>query len=122
MAKTVELTPEKEAHWKKWINLYNAKMLSHGNFLDLYTYGYDAPEAYAIEKDGRIYYAFYTPDKTKRWRGQVELRGLAPGTYQVLDYENGKTLGSVDAPNAKLDVEFSEHLLLETNRTPERNR
>ena len=120
--KTVELTPEKEAHWKKWITLYNAKMLSRGNFLDLYTYGYDMPEAYAIEKDGRIYYAFYAPDKTKRWRGQVELRGLAPGTYQVLDYENGKTLGSVNAPNAKLDVEFSEHLLLETNKTPERNR
>jgi alpha-galactosidase len=120
--KMVELTPAKEAHWKKWIGIYNAKMLSRGRFLDLYTYGYDAPEAYAIEKDGRMYYAFYAPDKTKPWRGQVELRGLAPGTYQILDYENGKQLGSVDAQNAKLDVEFSEHLLLETTKMPERNR
>ncbi len=120
--KTVELTPKKEAHWKKWISLYSAKMLSHGNFLDLYTYGYDIPEAYAIEKDGSTYYAFYAPDKTKPWRGQVELRGLAPGTYRVLDYENGKELGSVNASNAKLNVEFSEHLLLETTKVPERNR
>jgi alpha-galactosidase len=120
--KIVELTPEKEAHWKKWIDIYNAKMLSRGKFLDLYTYGYDVPEAYAIEKDGRMYYAFYAPDKTKPWRGQVELRGLAPGTYQILDYENGKQLGPVDAQNAKLGVDFSEHLLLEATKMPERNR
>ena len=42
-------------------------MLSKGNFLDLYIYGYDLPEGYAIEKDGNMYYAFYVankPDKT----------------------------------------------------------
>ena len=120
--KLVELTREKEAHWKKWIDIYQDKMLSRGQFLDLYTYGYDLPEAYAIEKDGRMYYAFYAPDKTKPWRGQVELRGLAPGTYQILDYENGKQLGPVDAQNAKLNVDFSEHLLLEATKMPERNR
>ena len=120
--KLVELTREKEVHWKKWIDIYQAKMLSRGQFLDLYTYGYDSPEAYAIEKDGRMYYAFYAPDKTKPWRGQVELRGLAPGAYQILDYENGKQLGPVDAQNAKLNVDFSEHLLLEATKMPERNR
>lgn len=114
--KTVELTPEKQAHWKKWIDLYNAKMLSRGNFLGLYTYGYDWPEGYAIEKDGRMYYAFYAPEKGKAWSGEIELRGLKPGTYQVVDYENGKQLGSVDGANAKLPVSFSEHLLLEVNR------
>jgi len=120
--KLVELTREKEVHWKKWIDIYQAKMLSRGQFLDLYTYGYDSPEAYAIEKGDRMYYAFYAPDKTKPWRGQVELRGLAPGTYQILDYENGKQLGQVDAQNAKLNVEFSEHLLLEATKMPERRR
>ncbi|MFZ1137820.1 MAG: hypothetical protein WAN76_01495 [Candidatus Sulfotelmatobacter sp.] len=45
------MTSEKEAHWKKWIGLYNEKMLSRGEFRDLYVYGYDIPEAYAIEKD-----------------------------------------------------------------------
>jgi alpha-galactosidase len=117
--KMVELTPEKEAHWKKWIDIYQDKMLSRGQFLDLYTYGYDSPEAYAIAKDDRMYYAFYAPDKNKPWKGEVELRGLAPGTYQVLDYEHGKQLESVDANSPKLQVEFSEHLLLEARRVVE---
>ena len=120
--KTVELTPDKEAHWKKWIAIYNAKMLSQGQFLNLYTYGYDSPEAYAIEKDGRMYYAFYAPHKNKPWKGEVELRGLASGTYQVLDYENGKQLGTVDAHLPQLKVEFSEHLLLEARSVGEQKR
>ena len=117
--KTVELTPEKEDYWKKWIDIYQDKMLSRGQFLNLYTYGYDSPEAYAIAKDDRMYYAFYAPDKNKPWKGEVELRGLAPGTYQVFDYEHGKQLESVDAKAPSLQVEFSEHLLLEARRVGE---
>jgi alpha-galactosidase len=115
--KTVELTPEKESYWKKWIDLYNNKMLSQGKFLGLYTYGYDWPEGYAIEKDGRMYYAFYAPEKDKTWSGNVELRGLNSGTYQVLDYENGKQLGSLESSNPKLAVTFTNHLLLEVTKT-----
>ncbi|HVO62104.1 MAG TPA: glycoside hydrolase family 36 protein [Terriglobales bacterium] len=111
--KTVELTPAKEKHWKKWIDIYNQKMLSKGEFRDLYTYGYDTPEAYAIAKDGNMFYAFYAPEKDKRWKGQVELRGLNPGKYNVVDYENGKQLGTVDSNNPKLDVSFTNHLLLQ---------
>ena len=117
--KLVELTREKEAHWKKWIDIYNDKMLSRGEFLDLYTYGYDSPEAYAIRKDGRMYYAFYAPDKSQPWKGEIELRGLAPGLYQARDYENGKQMGSVDAQSPKLAVEFSQHLLLEVSSVAE---
>jgi alpha-galactosidase len=115
--KTVELTPEKETYWKKWIDLYNNKMLSQGKFLGLYTYGYDWPEGYAIEKDGRMYYAFYAPEKDKTWSGNVELRGLNSGTYQVLDYENGKQLGSLESSNPKLAVTFTNHLLLQVTKT-----
>jgi alpha-galactosidase len=114
--KMVELTPEKEQHWKKWIDIYNAKMLSQGEFLDLYVYGYDLPEAYAIEKDGKMYYAFYSPEANKPWKGQVDLRGLGPGTYQVANYESGTQLGSVQATNPKLEVEFTNHLLLEVSK------
>jgi alpha-galactosidase len=115
--KTVELTPEKETYWKKWLDLYNNKMLSKGKFLGLYTYGYDWPEAYAIEKDGRMYYAFYAPEKDKTWSGNIELRGLNSGSYQVLDYESGKQLGSVESSNPKLAVTFTNHLLLEVSKT-----
>ena len=114
--KNVYLTPEKEAYWKKWIDLYHSKMLSRGTFRNLYVYGYDLPEAYAIEKDGKMYYAFFAPERDKPWRGEVELRGLAPGRYRVLDYESGRDLGIVDAPNPKLSTEFSQHLLLEVSK------
>ena len=116
--KEVNLTSQKEDVWKKYIALYNEKMLSKGDFLDLYTYGYDTPEGYAIEKDGKMYYAFFTPDPNNEWKGEVELRGLKPGTYHVTDYENGTSLGTVEATegkNPKLATTFHGHLLLEAS-------
>ncbi|HZP61823.1 MAG TPA: glycoside hydrolase family 36 protein [Terriglobales bacterium] len=116
--KAVNLTSEKEAHWKKWIGIYNDKMLSKGTFRNLYTYGYDTPEGYAIEKDGKMYYAFFAPSSAP-WKGEVELRGLQPGTYHVTDYAYGQDLGTVEvtadkAP--KLKTEFKDHLLLEVGK------
>jgi len=122
----VYLTAQKDAYWKKWIGLYNDKMLSRGTFRNLYVYGYDFPEGYAIEKDGTMYYAFFAPEPPKQsgaktttsapWSGEIELRGLAAGIYRVTDYVNGKDLGTVTAPNAKLNATFSDHLLLEVTK------
>lgn len=120
--KNVYLSSDKEAHWKEWISLYNEKMLSKGDFLNLYVYGFDVPEAYAIEKDGNMYYAFYaptqtgTPDKTassSHWTGEIELRGLAGKSYHLTDYVHHKDLGTVTGPTAKINVDFTDHLLLE---------
>ena len=111
----VALTPEKEELWKKWIGIYNQKMLSKGVFRDLYVYGYDVPEGYAIAKDGKMYYAFFAPSDAP-WKGEIELRGLAPGTYHVRDYADGKDFGTVQATGdsvPKIATEFKDHLLLE---------
>jgi alpha-galactosidase len=124
----VYLTPQKEAHWREWISLYNEKMLSKGNFLNLYVYGFDVPEAYAIEKGGQLYYAFYAPladeakpkeaRKSQTWSGEVELRGLAAKSYRVADYVNHKDYGTVSGPTAKLKVDFNGSLLLEATPVP----
>ena len=114
--KRVLLTPEHERHWKKWMDIYNSKMLSRGTFLNLYTYGCSIPEGYAIAKDGKMYYAFFAPDPAKTWKGDVELRGLEAGKYHVTDYAEGRDLGTVTAPNAKLSAEFTHHLLLEVSK------
>jgi len=114
--KNVYLTKAKEAHWKKWIEIYNQKKLSQGDFRDLYIYGYDVPEAYAVQKDGKMYYAFFAPSATPEWHGAIELRGLTPGKYRVTDYENGRDLETIDAENPKLTIRFHEHLLLEATR------
>jgi alpha-galactosidase len=118
--KNVLLTPEKDAHWKKWIRLYNDKMLSQGTFRNLYVMGYDHPEGYAIEKDGKMYYAFYAaagdsrgPPAEPRWSGTLELRGLGSGPYRVTDYVNGRDFGVVSGPTGKIQADFTESLLLE---------
>jgi alpha-galactosidase len=136
--KQVYLDPQKEEHWKKWIGLYNQKLLSKGDFLDLYTYGYDLPEAYAIQKDGDMYYAFFAPPsedvseggstgtlkaakkeklnppKPTPFNGEVELRGLDAGkTYKVTDYVHQKDYGTVTGPTGKLKVDFTGNILLE---------
>ena len=116
--KNVLLTEQKDAHWKKWIGIYNQKMLSKGTFRNLYVYGYDVPEGYAIEKDGKMYYAFFSPSAST-WKGEVELRGLKEGTYRVTDYADGTDLGSVRASASKaprLKTEFKDHLLLELSQ------
>jgi alpha-galactosidase len=120
----VYLTPQKEEYWKKWIGLYNENMLSRGTFRDLYVYGYDVPEGYAIEKDGAMYYAFFAPQPAvgaahsaaASWSGEIELRGLAAGKYRVTDYVNDKDLGEVIAPDAKLKVSFTDHLLIKATK------
>lgn len=124
----VYLNPEKEAHWKKCIALYNEKMLSKGNFRDLYVLGYDVPEGYAIEKDGAIYYAFYAPVKSAgtpkssgtpgSFSGTIELRGLEAKSYRVTDYISNKNYGTVVGPLGKLKAEFSDSLLLQAIPEP----
>jgi alpha-galactosidase len=115
--KNVLLTEQKDAHWKKWIGIYNQKMLSKGTFRNLYIYGYDVPEGYAIQKDGKMYYAFFAPSASI-WKGEVELRGLKDGTYHVTNYADLSDLGSVEASAGKapkLKTEFKDHLLLEVS-------
>jgi len=109
--KNVELTPEKEAYWKRWTSLYNDKMLSQGTFLDLYVTGYDNPEGYAIEKNGNMYYAFFPSNE--KFSGEIELRGLKPSQYQVTDYVNGRDYGRVSGPTARVHADFTDNQLLE---------
>ena len=57
------LTPAREVLWRRWIALYNELQLPRGMYRgELYDIGFDQPEAHVIEKDGRLYYAFYARD------------------------------------------------------------
>jgi hypothetical protein len=62
------------------------------------------PKLMLLNKDGNMFYAFYSsnespflPLKTNAkniWKGEVELRGLLPGAYRVVDYVNNKEIGT----------------------------
>jgi alpha-galactosidase len=105
-----DLTPNREQLFARWIGIYKEKMLSRGEYLGaLYDIGFDKPETHAIRKDGKMYYAFYAP----QWNGKVTLRGLENRTYQVVDYVNGRDLGTAHGPAATIDVRFVQHLLIE---------
>jgi alpha-galactosidase len=104
------LTPEREILWRKWIALYKDKMLPLGIYRgELYDIGFDEPEAHAIEKSGRMYYAFYAD----RWSGPLALRGLGKGSYRVRDYFNARELGTMTQAQNTLHAEFEHFLLLE---------
>jgi alpha-galactosidase len=104
------LTPEKERQWRRWISLYKEKMLPLGTYRgELYDIGFDKPETHAIEKSGRMYYAFFAD----HWNGEVELRGLKTGSHRVRDYFNDRDLGSVSGAHHRLPVTFERFLLLE---------
>jgi alpha-galactosidase len=109
----VALTPQREAHFKRWLDLYRKLRLAEGEFRNLYVQGFDTPEAYAIEKDGRLHYAFFADAARPTFKGTVELRGLRPRqTYRVFDYDREQDLGTVTGPVAQLNVTFARRLLL----------
>jgi alpha-galactosidase len=105
-----DLTPDREKLFQKWLELYQEKGLSHGQYLGtLYDIGFDLPETHVIRKDKKMYYAFFAAN----WKGDVELRGLDDRAYHVVDYVDGKDFGVVRGPVAHLSAHFSKHLLLE---------
>jgi alpha-galactosidase len=107
------LTPQREAHWRHWLDIYRSKDLAEGQFRNLYTYGFDWPEAYAVARAGRMYYAFFAGASRGDWEGTLELRGLGAGRYRVRDYEHERDLGVVTGPVGQLETTFVEHLLVE---------
>ncbi len=105
-----DLTPEHAESFQKWLQLYQEKGLSRGQYLGtLYDIGFDRPETHVIRKDKKMYYAFFAAN----WKGTLELRGLDDRAYHVVDYVDGKDFGVVRGPVAHLSAGFSKHLLLE---------
>jgi len=105
-----DLTPDHEKSFQKWLELYQEKGLSRGQYLGtLYDIGFDLPEGHVIRKGKKMYYAFFAGN----WKGTLELRGLDDRAYHVVDYVDGKDFGIVRGPVAHLSTDFSKHLLLE---------
>jgi alpha-galactosidase len=108
--KGYSLTKEKEKFFKKWVDIYNQKMLSKGIYRgELYDIGFDKPEAHAIEKGRNMYYALYA----ESYSGKFTFKGLKSGRYKVIDYENDKQLAIIEGTNPGIQLSFENHLLIE---------
>jgi len=117
------LTPEKEVLFKKWVGIYNERMISMGNYLNLYDIVYDKPEAHVLTKDNKMYYAFYTggpgrdiEGEYKTWNGEpIELRGLEKNrTYTVVEYTTDeKKTYTIDGSNPIITPTFTRNYLIE---------
>jgi len=106
------LTPEKEQLLRKWIALYKNKMLPTGLYRgELYDIGFDFPETHVVERDGKLYFAFYA----QQWRGVIAIRGLRDGEYALHDYFNDRAVGQVSRARNHISVSFDHFLLLEAS-------
>ena len=105
----------KERHWTRWIRVFNEQGLASGRYRgELYDIGFDRPEVHVVEKDHVLHYGVFAKGA---FRGALELRGLAPGRYRIVDYVAKKALGEVQVKAGgappRLDVSFVDHLLVE---------
>ncbi len=116
--KYTELAGSKENFYRKWLGLGRDLELSSGEFRgDLYVYGFDNPEAYAVQKNDDMYYGFFSEQPGDQYSGTIELRGLEAGTsYSVVDYGNNINYGMVTGPYAALNVNFVGKLLLKAEK------
>jgi len=104
------LTPEKEELYKKWVGIYNERMLSKGEYLNLYDLVFDKPETHVIRKDGKLYYAFYAAD----WDGEIKLKGLENKQYTITEYTNDELhTYTIDGSNPVINKKFSGNYLIE---------
>ena len=125
------LTPEKETLIRKWMKIYKENNLARGEYLNLYTWGFDYPEGHVIRQNDALYYAFYlnpeaplgamdpehvdkvtVPEPT--FEGTLELRGLDPAkTYTAIEYTADEPREfTVNGSNPRIDVNFTRSYLL----------
>ena len=125
------LTPEREALVRKWMKIYKENNLARGEYLNLYTWGFDYPEAHVIRQNDALYYAFYVnpaapqsvstlhneapeevPEPT--FSGTLELRGLDKDKeYTVIEYTADEPREfTVSGADPKIDVTFERSYLI----------
>lgn len=126
-----KLTPEKETLIRKWMKIYKENNLARGEYLNLYTWGFDYPEGHVIRQNGALYYAFYVDpiapegamDPTHvdaasvpvpSYAGTLELRGLDPAkTYTAIEYTADEPREfTVNGANPRIEVNFEKNYLL----------
>ena len=114
-----KLTPEREELIRKWVKIYKDNNLARGEYLNLYTWGFDYPEAHVIRQNNALYYAFYVDDAT--FDGTIELRGLdADKQYTAIEYTADEPRAfEISGANPRIHAAFERDYLLKVSEKSE---
>ena len=95
--------------------IYKEHNLARGEYLNLYTWGYDYPEAHVIRQNDALYYAFYADEP---FDGEIELRGLdKEATYTAVEYTADVPREFVVKGNAPvIQVSFEKNYLVKLTK------
>jgi alpha-galactosidase len=103
------LDGSKEQRWKNWLDIYRRERLSSGEYRNFYDIAYDKPETHVVVRGDTVYFALYANGK---FSGKIQLRGLLRSRYNITDYVQQRSMGSVVGPIGNMDVTFENALLL----------
>ncbi|MBR1807859.1 MAG: alpha-galactosidase [Paludibacteraceae bacterium] len=108
------LTPEREQLIRKWMRIFKENDLARGEYLNLYIWGFDLPEAHVISQNNAMYYAFYAD----QYKGQIELRGLEKNTmYAAIEYTADEPRQfTIDGNNPYIEADFTGNWLLKLTK------
>jgi len=107
-----ELDERQRALWQRWFREYRDLDLSHAEYVNLYDLAFDKPEVHVLRKGRDSYYGIFA-DVWPRDKYKIELRGLDKDqTYEVYDYANRRSLGTLKGAQPVLNIAFKDSLLL----------
>jgi alpha-galactosidase len=106
-----KLTDRQRPVWERWFQLYRELGLSSAEYLNLYDIAFDKPEVHAVRKGDELFYGIFA-DVWPISR-PIELRGLnKQTTYDVHDYGNQRSLGTISGARPRVTVSFKDSLLV----------
>ncbi len=109
------LDEHQKALWNRWFHESRELGLSQAEYVNLYDLAFDLPEIHVIQKGGELYYGIFADVWSRAKR--IELRGLErDSTYELYDYVNRRSLGTLNGREPYLNIAFKESLLLRVRK------
>lgn len=102
-----EISPEKKKEWIKWLKIYREEQIYKGEYLNLYDIEFDNPDVHVTKKDGIFY--FFAPGP---FNGELELRGLGEGEFEVKDLYTKELISNVYGPVTKINLKREGNIYL----------
>ena len=102
-----DLPEDKKKEWVEWLKIYREEQIYKGEYLNLYDIEFDNPDVIVTRKDDVFYYFAPGP-----YNGNLELRGLENGKYEIHDLYSKELVANVDGQDAKVNISREGNICL----------